>query len=189
MADAPKIRVSREEFAEALFHWLCLHVGKEGIENSTEAFDLKVKDYEGFSTILRKVIGNKKDFDKVRIFDELFALNMWIIVRACERIFEDIDKRNECLDIFHRIVYEKLIEGTEENLGEWMNLMGAKYIEYIKAMETEHSAGPAWVLATVINKNLFGKVHPSAIIQVHIGAYVAETIKALTGAIKKYEIE
>ena len=129
MTGSQKVKVSKEEFTEGLFHWLCLHVGRKGIERHAEAFHwFKVKDYEDFGAILhkvtgtkigailRRVIGDRKDSPRVRIFKELFALNMWIIVRACTLEFEDIDKRDECLDIFHRIVYQRLIRGTGESL-------------------------------------------------------------------------
>jgi len=187
--DAPKIKVSREEFAEVLFYWLCMHVGKKGIEKTAKAFDLKVKGYKDFSTILRKVIGSKKDFDKVRIYEELFTLNMWLVVHNCERVFEDIDKRNECLDIFHRIVHQRLIEGTGENLKPWTLSMATRYIDYNKAAETEHHLGPLWVLSKVINKNLFGEVKEDPFLQFQIGVYITESMKALEEAIKKYDVE
>lgn len=189
MTDTQKVKVSREEFAEVLFYWLCLHVGKKGIEKAAKAFDLKVKGYEDFSTILRKVTGNKKDFDKVRIFEELFALNMWLIVYSCERIFEDIDKRNECLDIFHRIVYQTLLEEEEEDFDQWLLSMGTRYIEYNKAPETKHTLGPVWELATVVNKNLFGEVKRDPFIQTRISFYVTSSIEALEEAIRKYDIK
>ncbi len=188
--DTQKVKVSKEEFAEALFYWLAKQVNTKTIKQTAKIFDLRDKEQKD-SSETEELFGlnlkNKRDFNK--LVEELFALNMWLVVRACERVFEDVDKRDECLDIFHHLVYQRLIEGTGENLGGWMKLMGAKYIEYIKAMETEHPAGPAWVLVTVINKNLFGKVNLDAFVQFNIGVYVAESIKALEEAIKQYDIE
>ena len=190
MVDVPKIKVSKEQFAEALFYWLAKQVNTKAIKQTAKLFDIRDKEHKD-SSEPEKLFGlnlrSKKDFNK--LVEELLDLNMWLIVRACERVFEDIDKRNECLDIFHHIVYERLIEETKENRRQWMLSMTAKYIDYNKATETEHPSGPAWVLATAVNKNLFGEVNPDALVQFHIGAYVAESIKALEEAIKQYDIQ
>ena len=67
--------------------------------------------------------------------------------------------------------------------------MTVKYIDYNEAMKTESPPSPLWQLAKVVNKNLFGKVNLSAIIQFQISAYASSTIKALEGLINKYDIE
>ena len=173
MTDAPKVKASKKEFAEVLYYWLSQRLSKEAVKQTAKDLDFKIKSNEDFN----------------KIFQELFALNMWSIVRTCDRVFEDEDKRNECLHIFHHFVYERHTEGIEENFGKWMTLMGAKYIEYIKAMETEHPSGPLWVLSKVINRNLFGEVKEDIILQVEIGAYVGIPAKHLEELIKKYDIE
>ncbi len=173
MTDAPKVKASKKEFAEVLYYWLSQRSSKKAVKQTAKDLDFKIKSNEDFN----------------KIFQELFALNMWSIVRTCERVFEDEDKRNECLDIFHHFVYERRTEGIEENFGKWMTLMGAKYIEYIKAMETEHPSGPLWVLSKVVNKNLFGEVKKDPFLQMAIGDYVGLSVKHLGEAIKKYNIE
>ena len=66
--------------------------------------------------------------------------------------------------------------------------MTQKYIEYNKAAERQSTLGPLYTLATVVNVNLFGKLNLDAILQYQIGVYIAESIGALRGAIKEYDI-
>ena len=171
MTDSQRIKVPKKEFAEVLYHWLSLQLTKEQIEKTANDLDFKIK--------------SDKDFNK--ILQELFTLNMWLIVYSCEGAFEDIDKRNECLDIFHRIVYERHTEGTEEAFGQWMMSLGAKYDAYAKAMATEHPVNPLWVFGKLISKNLFGKVRKDVLLQAQIAIYVVASTKHLPELIEKYE--
>ena len=139
MTNAPKIKVSRKEFAEVLFYWLAKQVNTKIIKQTAKLFDLKNKsdkDFDETEELFGLNLKSKKEFSK--LFEELFAVNMWSIVRTCERVFEDIDKRNEYLDMFHHLVYQRLIEGSGENFRQWMLSTTAKYIDYNKITETEH---------------------------------------------------
>jgi hypothetical protein len=185
-----KIKASREEFAEVLFYWLSRQINREAITQAAKLFDLKdeeEKDACKTEELFGLNLTSKEDFN--RLFEELFDVNMWLVVRACERVIEDLDKRNECLDILHRLVYERLVKGPRENLRQWTLSLTSKYIDYNKAAEIEQPLGPAWEPSKVINKNLHGKVLPDAFLQFQIGAYITESLKALEGAIKKYDIE
>lgn len=173
MTDTQKVKVSKEEFAEVLYYWLSHRLTKDAVKETAKDLDFKVK--------------SNKDFNK--ILQELFTLNMWSIVHSCERVFEDENKRNECLDIFHHLVYERHTEGTDGNFSKWKMSMGVKYIEYGRAMKTEHHLGPLWVLSEVVNKNLFGEVKKDPFLQVKIGAYVGMPAKHLEELIKKYDVE
>jgi len=181
--DAPKIKVSRKEFAEVLSYWLGNQVNTQAIKQTAKALDLKDKPQELFGLNLK----NKNDSST--LVEELFALNMWLIVYSCERIFEDIDKRNECLDIFHRIVYKRLLEGTEEDFDQWKLSATVRYVDYNEAMETESPPGSLWQLATVVNKKMFGQLNLDALVQFQISVYTSSTFKALEGLINKYDIE
>ncbi len=190
MKKTHKIKASREEFAEVLFYWLSRQINREAITQTAKLFDLK--DEEGKDTgkteeLFGLNLKSKEEFG--RLFEELFDVNMWLVVRACERVIEDSDKRNECLDIFHRLVYERLIKGLRENLSQWTLSLTSKYIDYNKDTETEHPLGPAWELSKVINENLHSKALPDAILQWQIGVYITESMKALEEAIKKFDIE
>jgi hypothetical protein len=181
--DAHKIKVSREEFAEVLSYWLANQVNTKAIQQLAKAFDSKRKPPELFGINLKE----KKNLNALA--EELFPLNMWMIVYSCERIFEDIDKRNECLDTFHLIVYQRILEGTKEDFDQWKLAVTSKYLDYKEAMETKSQPGPLWHLATVVNKNLFGKLNLDALVQFEISSYASSTIKALLEMINKYEIE
>jgi len=173
VTDTQKVNVSKEEFGEVLYHWVAGRLTKKAIKETAKSWGFKIKGNEGFNKILQ----------------ELFALNMWLIVHTCEMVFEDEDKRNECLDIFHRLVYERHTEGTEEDFGKWMILMSAKYVEYSKARETEHPSTPLWVVANLINKNLFGEIKKDLQFQSLIVAYIGLSVKHLGKAITQYDIE
>jgi len=168
-----KVKVSKKEFAEVLYYWLAGRLTKEAIKETAKSWGFKIK-------------GNR-DFNK--ILQELFALNMWLIVHTCEMVFEDEDKRNECLDIFHRLAYERHTEGTEEDFGKWMILMSAKYVEYSKARETQHPSTPLWVVANLINRGLFGEIKNDLKFQTLVIAYIGLSVKHLGEAIKQYDIE
>jgi hypothetical protein len=173
MSNSEKVRVSRRQLAQVLCFWLSQRLSKQAVEETAK--DL------GFP------ICTNEDFNKV--FDEMFSLNMWLIVRACQKVFEDQDKRNDCLDIFHRVAYERYIQGTEEDFGEWIKSMGAKYIGYNTAMNMDHPVNRLWVLAKLINKNLFGEFKKDLFVQMGIGAYIGIPGKHLEELIKKYDVE
>jgi hypothetical protein len=183
MTDIPKIKVSREEFAEALAYWLAKQVNTQALKETAKAFDLKDKPEELFGLNLK----NKRDSDTLA--KELFALNMWLIVHSCETVFEDTNKRNECLDMFHLIVYQKILGGTEEDFDQWKLAATVNYADYNEAIKTEGTPGPFWQLATVVNKNMFGKLNLDAFVQFQISVYASSTIKALLELISEYEIE
>jgi hypothetical protein len=167
-----KIKVSKEQFAEVLNYWL--------LENSTK------KVIKEMAKELRFKIRNNKDFSK--IFEELFIFNMWLIVYTCEGVFENEEKRNECLDIFHNLVYSRHIENKEISFNDWMMSISQRYIEYSKAMETEHPSTPLWVVANKVNKRFFGEIKKDPFINLKIASHIGAFIKYLGELIKKYEI-
>jgi len=183
MMDDPKVKASKEEFAEVLFYCLASQVNTKTIQQLAKVIDVEDKPQELFGINIK----NKENLNALA--EELFSLNMWMIVYSCERIFEDIDKRNECLDTFHLNVYQRILEGTEEDFGQWKLSLTAKYIDYNEAMGTESQPGPLWQLAKVVNKNLFGKLNKSAIVQFEISAYASSNIKALLEMVNKYDIK
>jgi len=173
MVDEPKIEVSKEEFAEGLYYWLLRCLSKEDVKKIAKDCGFKIKSNEDFNKILQ----------------ELFALNMWIIVHSCEIVFKDEDKRNECLDIFHRLVYERDAEGIKENFGNWMMLMSARYSAYGKAMATDHPSTPLWVVANLFYRNLLGEITNDLAAQSKLIAYIGLSVKHLGEVIKQYDIQ
>ena len=183
-------KVTKEEFAELLCFWLSRQLNREVIKQDVKALELKDKEDTDFSEpeeLFGLNLKNKKDF--TILVEELISLNMWLIVRACERVFKDANKRNECLDIFHRIVYERFFEELGEDFREWTLPLYKKYRDYAKATETEHHLGPAWELSKLINENLHGKVLPDIFIQFQISTYITSSIRASEELIKKYKIK
>lgn len=183
MKESSKVEVSRQEFAGVLSYWLAKQVNMEAIQQLAKTFDLKGKPKELFGINLK----NKKEFYKLA--EELFALNMWMIVYSCEIVLEDTKKRNDCLDGFHLIAYQRIIGGIEENFNEWKLYITAKYIKYNEAMGADREANPLWRLANTVNTSLFGKLKLDVHINFQIAGYVSSTIQALRGMIDKYDIK
>jgi hypothetical protein len=168
-----KVKVSRRQFAELLYYWLSGFLTEKAVEKTAKDIGFKVR--------------NNKDLNK--IFEELFILDMWRVVYTCERMFEDENKRNECLDIFHHLAYDRHIKKEEKSYIDWMISMAARYAEYGKAMETEHPSTPLWVVADVFNKRLFGEIQEDLHFQEMVIVYIGLFVKHLGEAIKQYNIE
>ena len=168
-----KQRVSKAQFAELLYIVLSKQVTDKAVRKTAELFEFKIRNSEDF----------------LRIFRQIFVLNMWLTVHTCERVFENENKRNECLDIFHHLVYKGYTQGTEEDFDRWWTGMGAIYIEYEKAMQTEHDLGPLWVASKLVNQKLFGELKEDPFLTYNIGAYMASFIEHMGEEFKKYEIE
>ncbi len=173
MMNNEKVKVSKNQFAEVLYYWLSGYLTKKAIKKSAKELCFKIR--------------NNKDFSK--IFEELFVLNMWLIVYTCEGVFEDEDKRNKFLDIFHHLVHDRHIENKENSFNDWMMSISPRYVEYSKAMEKEHPSTPLWVVANIINKRLFGKIKKDLIFQMKMVSHIGLFVKHLGKAITQYEIE
>jgi hypothetical protein len=128
-------------------------------------------------------IKNTEDFEK--IYNEFLALNIWLIIYTCDSVIENEEKRNTYLDLLHKLVYERHIKENKT----WLQSMTNKYLEYAKAMETEHPSTPLWVLATVVNKNLFGEIIEDPFLQIYLVNHVGLFIDHLGRTIKEFEIE
>jgi len=170
-----KLRITNRQFAEVLFHWLSMFLTKKEIKKYAKSFGFRIR------------IWNRKDYRK--IFEELLILNMWMIVYTCEKVFEGEDKRNECLDIFHNLIYHRKIANNENSFRDWMISISSKYIEYSKAMETEHPSTPLWLVAKVFNQKLFGKFKEDLRFQMQVCIYIDLFNKHLGKTILKYEID
>jgi len=183
MTDTQKIKVSREEFANALFYWLTSQVNTKKIKQLAKLSNPEHKEKELFGLNLE----HKTEFNI--LVEELFDLNMWLIVHVCERVFEDTDKRDECLDIFHHLEYGRYLGKEEKSFSDWMMSIAPRYVEYGKAMETKHSSTPLWVVASVFNKRLFGEIRKDLGFQMKVIVDIGLFVKYLGEAIKQYDIE
>jgi len=118
------------------------------------------------------------------LLDELLPLNLWIVVLACHATLKDVEQRNDCLDIFHRQFFDRIIKETGEDFEQWIESLEFKYDEYSEAMKKNPLA-----LAYLIQNNLHGQGPPNAIVQFQISLYVEKSLKTLTEVLDRYEIE
>ena len=184
-----KVRVSKEEFAEALLHWVAMHISREGIKQ-----DAKVLDFTSDSPLesreAKELFGlNLSNAEELTIlFEELMPLNLWMVVFTCESKFKDVKLRNDCLDIFHRRFFDQFLKDTVEDYEQWLEFLRFKYDEYREAMKTG-TGKDLMALGSLVQRNLSGERYPDAILNLQIVLYVGEGIKALAHALDQYEIE
>ena len=168
-----KVKVSRKQFAGLLDYWLWGFLSEKAVKKTANDLGFKIRTNEDFT----------------KIFEELFVLDMWVVVYTCEGIFEDEDKRNDVLDIFHHLEYGRYLGKEERSFSDWMMSIAPRYAEYGKAMETEHPSTPLWVVANVFNKRLFGEIKNDLAFQTNVIVYKGLFVKHLGEAIKQYDIE
>ena len=170
-----KNSISKDEFSLMLRHCLSMGFGEQPLDEAILGFAADI----GYQT---------KDADDImRLYYELLVLYMWLIVRACSKSIEDVAKRNACLDLFHRAVYEGHVKTESEGeYAGWYRGVGFKYLEYQTAVESPNEAGPAWSLSRVVSRNIFGEPNEDPSVQTRIGnmaftfiGYVDDMLKEL----------
>lgn len=180
-----RLKLSRVELAEALLLWIAMHIGREGIEHDAKVFDFtsesplesrEAKELFGLS------LSNTEEF--TILFEELMALNLWIVVAACEGTFKDVEQRNYCLDLFHRRFFDQFVRETNDDFEQWLRLLTVKYDEYRKAWKNGIQA-----LAWLIQRNLHREDFPGVFDTLQIAIYVGEALKALGKTLDQYKIE
>jgi len=183
------IKVSKEEFAEALLHWVAMHTSRKGMKQDARVFDSTsdkpLESREG-KELFGLNLSNRKQC--AILLEELMALNIWIVVVTCENKLKDLEKRNTCLDIFHRRFFDQFLKDNVEGFEQWMEYLEAKYDEYREAMKTCESKDLI-AFGELIQRNLHGERYPSALWNWQIVVYVGEGIKALGKALDQYKIE
>jgi hypothetical protein len=177
-----KVKVSKEEFAEALLHWVAMHLSRKGIKQDAKLLDMMKKGKEMFGLSL----SNREELSKLHL--ELTTLNLWIVIVACESKFKDVEQLNNCLDIFNKRFFDEILKGTVENYEEWMEFLEFKHDEYREAMKTG-TGKDLMAFGELIQRNLHGERYPGALLNMQIVVYVGEGIKALAAALDQYEIE
>ena len=164
-----RIKVTKEELAEVLASWIARRIDKEQIKETAELFDIDIdnpKEYPAF-------------------VNELFNLNMWIVVFSCERVFTDVDKRDDGLDVFHQLLFGRLTRSKELNYKSWMLNLYQKYMGYKKAIGEKQ---PIWELTKLVNVNIFGEVKKDPFFQMSVGSYFTSVSDALEKALKQYQL-
>ena len=181
-----KVKITKPEFASILD--FCLSKGFE-LESPGESIARSIaKTAEDIEFEIRN------ENDSKRLFQELLILYMWVITRACTKLFKDEDKCYACLDIFHRNVYKAYYKNTTEtSMLQLEKSFRKKYLQYEKAAEKADKPGPMWWLAKAANQNIFGEVKKDPFAQMHIGEIIGTFMeyvdKVLEQTLKKGEIE
>ena len=180
-----KTKLSKEELAESLIHWISIQIGMKGIKQDARVLDLTSEaplDSRETKELFGLSLSNREEF--TRLFEELLPLNLWIVVLACHATLKDVDQRNDCLDIFHRRFFDHIAKETVGDFGQWIKFLESKYDEYGEAMKKG-----IYTLAYLIQNNLHGQGFPRAIGQFQISLYLEKALKTLTEVLDQIEIE
>lgn len=180
-----KVKLSKEEFAESLIHWIAIQIGMKGINQDARVFDLTSEaplDSREAKELFGLSLSNPEEF--TRLFEELLPLNLWIVVLACHATLKDVDQRNDCLDIFHRRFFDHIAKEAIDDFDQWIEFLEFKYDEYGEAMKKG-----IYTLAYLIHNNLHDQGFPRAISQFQISLYLEKALKTLTEVLDRCEIE
>ena len=168
-----KARTSRQEFAEVLYRMVSSSLTEEALEASARDFKFQ--------------LGNEKDHSK--LYSELLLLNMWLTVHVCESELPSREQCRDCLDLFHRLVYERHYpEQAQQGFREWLEALRPMYAVYDRAMSAGHRAAALWVVADVFSRNLFGKVRKDPLVQAYIGKHIEVSARNRRNAVRQFEI-
>jgi len=177
-SERQKVRVSREEFAHALLHWLRLMVSKESTKEVADKFGFKVKKNE--------------DFLKMR--HELLLLNIWFIFDACQCAIEDVEKRDACLNRFLGLIFAGDTGGKFEGVPAWLRTVRLRCRIYAEAMGMEYlktgllGENSLREVSKVIGRSLFGEAITDIDVLTHIILYVSATQIATLQMVHEYDI-
>jgi len=174
------LKISKRDFADTLYYWLSEHLTEREVIAMANEVNFNLKG------VLR-IRTNKKLYAK--FYGELFALNMYLIVFACEAVIEDEDKKKDILNLFHSTVYQRNIKVTGISYNNWINSMELIYNEYRKAMETESLLRPLLLLVNEFCKNLFGETKLAPFVKFEIGMRIGGILKQLLKTLEEYDIE
>jgi len=171
-----KKKVTKNQFAEILFYWLSSHLTEKETKRNAKELGFRIRQWRSI-----------KDFNK--LFFELLILDMWLIEYTCENFFSNEEEKFECEKLFHQLVYDRYVDKERYGFKDWIVLVTSLFIEYDKAMKTDHPSTPLWVVANVINKRLFGETKKDLSFQMKMIAHIGLFIKHLGEALINYEIE
>ena len=174
------VKISKKDFADTLYLWLSEHLTKQEVKAMARQVGFKITDLFG-------MIINKKLYSQ--FYSELFALNMYLIVFACQGVIEDVSKKDEVLDIFHRQVYTRNIKVTGTSYTRWMKAMQLIYDDYRKAMEEKSLLTPVLLVSGAFEKNIFGKPSMDPYVRFETGMRIGGIVRQLSQSLQEYTIE
>jgi len=180
-----KRKLSKQDFAELLTHWIATQISIKGIKQDARVFDLTSEaplDSREAKELFELNLSNSEQL--MTLLDELLPLNLWIVVLACHAKLKNADQRTDCLNIFHRQFFDRIIKETGEDFKQWIESLEFKYNEYSEAIKKN-----PYALSYLIQNNLHGQGPPNAIAQFQISLYVEKSLKTLTEVLDRLEID
>lgn len=177
--EAP-ITISKQECADTLYLWLSEHLSNREVRAMAKQVGFRLKGRLG-------VKANKKRYGKFH--SELFSLNMYLIVSACEEAIADEITRHDVLQLFHRLVYTRNISVTGISYVRWMQLMRLIYDEYARSLEEKSLLTPVLLIAQAFEVNLFGKSTLDPYLRFETGMRIGGMIQQLTRLLQGYVIK
>lgn len=188
-----KVKLSKEDFATLLQGWFAKFVGREAIEQDAKIHDWTSEEPCWESREAKQLFGlslaNLEE--RTTLFEELMKLNLWIIVSVCEGKIGNVRKRNECLGIFHRQLFDQFFREAGYDFEQWLLALSIRYYQYREALNwPEMKPGTGlMLLGEAIYRNLHGDVLPGALQNFQIVTYVGTRMEALGELLNQYEIE
>ena len=182
---AEKRKLSKQDFAELLTHWVAMQISNKGIKQDARVLDLTSEaplDSRESNELFELNLSNSEHL--MTLSDELLPLNLWTVVLACDVKLKDADQRTDCLDIFHRQFFDRIIKDTGEDFEQWIESLELKYNEYSEAAKKN-----PYALAYLIQNNLHGQGPLKVVAQFQINLYLEKSLKTLMEVLDRLEIE
>jgi hypothetical protein len=117
----------------------------------------------------------------------LMVMRMWSVVRACERAetLDDVDKRDQCLDAFHSLVYESYFKEAGLPYTGWMEALLVQYERLQSAYDQDPLMGLGWV----IGEWLFGERVLDISFYMSLMVHVNASLEALLDMLVHYRLQ
>lgn len=182
---AEKRKLSKQDFADLLIHWVAMQICFKGIKQDARVFDLTSEaplDSRESNELSELNLSNPEHY--MTLTDELMSLNLWIVVLACDVKLKNANQRTDCLNIFHREFFDRIIKDTVDSFEQWIESLELKYKEYNEAAKKD-----ALALPYLIQNNLHGQGPPKAIAQFQINLYLEKSLKTLMDVLDRLDIE
>ena len=174
------ITISKQDCADTLYYWLSEHLAEHEVKAMAEQIGFQLKGLFGVKV-------NKKLYGK--FYSELFTLNMYLIVFACEEAIAEEAPRDGVLESFHKLVYTRNIKVTGISYGRWMKLMKLIYDEYTRTIEEASLLTPVLLIAQAFEVNLFGKSVLDPYVRFETGMRIGGIVQQLSKLLHGYVIE
>jgi hypothetical protein len=175
-----KIKISKEDLANTLYCWLAEHLTEIKVIGTAEEIGFMRKGLWGMRV-------KKSLYEK--FYRELFILYMYLIVLTCRDAIEDEEKKNDIVEILHKIVFEKNIRVTGVKYNQWISFMHHIYNRYKDAIESGSLLTPLLLIAEEFEKNLFHKKRFGPYTKFEFSMRIAGMVKHLSGVFQEYTIE